>query len=178
MFSPWIFKKRIFGIDINIEFDFYGPIFKTWQKIYEFKLKRIWSNNNGPNFMKFALKHLPNGSFIVFHFDETGNEFMQFMKSGTRIISDIPIWETNVFFNKKKDLMEILKKFGIKKGAIYNIRQGKSNVDLRVDFGNHNAVACGVAIKICEDIFGIKEPNLVNYETYALIQKKSKSRSE
>jgi hypothetical protein len=174
MFSPWIFKKRIFGIDINIEFDFYGPIFKTWQAVYEFRLKRQWNNRkNSTDFMRFALGYLPNGSYIIFYFDETGNEFIQFSKNGIKIILDIPIWETNLFFNKKNDLIEILKKSGIKKGAITNLRDGRNKTELRVDFGNHNAIASKVATEICKEIFGLSEPNLVKYETHALVQKRS-----
>jgi hypothetical protein len=121
--------------------------------------------------MKFALRHLPNGSFIIFDFGETGNEFIQFMKNGTSIITDIPIWETNVFFNKKNDLMEILKKSGIKKDAITNLRDGRNKTELRVDFGNHNVIASKVVEEICKEIFGINEPSLVNYETHRLVPK-------
>lgn len=172
MFSPWIFKKNIFGININIEFDFYGPIFKTWQTVYEFRLKRQWNNRkNSTDFMRFALRYLPNGSFIIFHFDENGNEFIQFSKNGPKIILDLPIWETNIFFNKRKDLIEILKKSDIKKGAIYNLRHGRNKTELRVDFGNHNAIASEVAMEICKEIFGLREPDLVKYETHRLVPK-------
>lgn len=121
--------------------------------------------------MKYALKHLPNGSFVIFYFDETGDKFIQFMKSGIRIVLDIPIWETNMFYDRKKDLMEILKKSGIEKSAIHNLRQGKSKSYINVDFGNNNVIASDVATKICSDIFGVKKPNLVCYETHALVQK-------
>jgi hypothetical protein len=172
MFSPWIFKKKIFGIHLNIEFDFWGSIFGTWQTIYEFRLKRQWDmRRNSSGFMGFALRHLPNQSYIIFFFNESGDEFIQFMKNGTRIVLNVPIWETNVFFNKKKDLMEILKKSGIKKGATSNLKQGKSKTDLKVDFGNHNVIASKVAMAICEEIFGLKVTDLVNYETHRLVPK-------
>lgn len=172
MFSPWIFKKKIFGIDVNIEFDFWGSIFKTWQTIYEFQVKRLWGGcKNSADFMGFALRRLPNQSYIIFFFNETGDEFIQFMKNGTSIILNVPVWETNIFFNKKKDLMEILKKSGIKKDAIDNLRQGKSKTDLKVDFKNHNVIASKVAVAICKEIFGLREPTLVNYETHRLIPK-------
>ncbi len=173
MFSPWIFNKRILGIDFDIEFDFWGSIFKTWQTVYEFRIKRQWNNcKKSTDFMKFALRCLPNQSYLIFFFDETGNEFIQFSKNGIKIILDIPIWETNIFFNKKNDLMEILKKSGIKKSAINNLRYGRNKTELRVDFGNHNAIASEVATEICKEIFGLREPNLVKYETHALVPKR------
>lgn len=171
MFSPWIFKKKIFGIDVNIEFDFWGSIFGTWQKIYEFRLKRIWSNNIGPNFMKYALRYLPNGSFIIFSFNNNGDEFVQFMKAGTSIILDIPVWGTNLFYGKKKELSEIFQKAGIKKRSIHTLKQGRGGSGLRVDFGNHNAKASGVATEICQEIYGIKEPAVIRYETHRLVPK-------
>jgi len=170
VFSPWIFKKRILGIDFNIEFDFWGSIFKTWQVVYEFRLKWWWKNrNNSPDFMRFALRYLPNRSFISFGFDENRNKFIQFMKNGTSIILDIPIWETNDFFNRRNDILEILKKSGIRKGAITNLRDGRNKTELRVDFGNHNAIASEVAMGICKEIFGLREPDLVEYETHRLV---------
>lgn len=41
MFLPWIFKKKIFGVVVDIEFDFWGSIFKTWQTIYQPRMK-VW----------------------------------------------------------------------------------------------------------------------------------------
>jgi hypothetical protein len=172
MFSPWVFKKKIFGINVDIEFDFWGSIFRTWQMVYEFRLKRQWNNcKKSTGFMKFALRYLPNQSYIIFFFDETVNEFIQFTKNGTKIILDIPIWETNVFFNKRNDLMEILKKSGIKKDAITNLRDGRNKTELRVNFGNHNAIASEVATEICREIFGLREPGIISYETHRLVPK-------
>jgi len=170
MFSPWIYKRSIFGIDIDIEFDFWGSIFKTWQTVYEFRLKNLWNNSkNSQDFMKFALRHLPNRSSIIFFFDETEGKFVQFMKNGTNIILDIPVWETNEYFNQNEALMKIFKKTGIKKNAIRDFKQEESRSTLKVDFGNHNAIASRTALEICKTIFEKKNPELINYKTGILV---------
>lgn len=174
---PLFFKKNFFGTDINIEFDFWGSIFKTMQKIYEFKLWIVWRKENYLNpklsfsFVKYALKHLPNGSFVIFDFDTTDDKFVQFANIGGNIIMNIPVWFTNEFYNRKLDLKKILSDSGIKKTSITEEKYGKEKFDIKVSFGNHYVKAAKVTVLICKEIFNINEPCVFDYKTHNLTRK-------
>lgn len=167
-----ILKKNIFGIDFDIEFDILGSIFKTWQKIYEFRLWITWRKENYLNpklssdFLKYALKHLPNGSFVIFDFDTNRKKFIQFANFGGKTIMNIPIWITNEFYNQKPGLQKLLSDSGIKTSVITFEKYGKDKIDMKVDFGNHYGKASEVAVLICKKIYGINEPCIFNYETH------------
>lgn len=172
-----IFKKNVFGIDIDIEFDILGSIFKTWQKVYEFRLWIVWRKENYLNpklssyFLKYALRYLPNGSFVIFDFDTTDEKFVQFANIGGDIVMNIPVWFTNEFYNRKLELKKILSDSGIKKASITEEKYGKEKIDLKVSFGNHFTKAAEVAILICKEIFNINEPCVFDYKTHNLARK-------
>ena len=172
-----IFKKNVLGIDVDIEFDFWGSIFKTWQKVYEFRLWWIWRKEAylkcklSFEFIRYALKHLPNGSFVIFDFDTTDEKFVQFANIGRGIIMNIPVWFTNKFYNRKLDLKKILSDSGIKRASISEEKYGKEKLDIKVSFGNHHVKAAEVAISICKEIYGIYQPCVFDYKTSNLAQK-------
>ena len=172
-----ILKKNVFGVDFDIEFDFLGPIFKTWQKVYEFRLWQIWQKDmylkNGLSFefMKYALKHLPNGSFVIFDFDTTNEKFVQFANFGGNIVMYIPVWTTNRFYSRKADLKKILFDSGIKNAAINERRLDKDKFNLEISFGRRYKKAADSAILICKEIYGIIGPCVFDYKTQNLAQR-------
>lgn len=171
------FKKNILGVDVDIEFDFWDSIDKTIQKIYEFKLWMVWrkniylKNRFSFEFVKYALKQLPNGSFVIFDFDASGVKFVQFANLGEKITLDIPIWITNEFFNHEADLKKIFTNLGIKKASIRKIRIGKEKYDINVSFENHYTKAAKIAFLICNEIYSINEPCVFDYKTSNLVRK-------
>ena len=172
-----ILKKNMLGADVDIEFDILGSIFKTWQKVYEFRLRWIWRKDTylkkrlSFEFIKYALKHLPNGSFVIFDFDTTDEKFVQFANIGGEITLDIPVWYTNKFYNRKAELNKILSDSGVKNSSITEIKENEENFDLKVSFGNHHTKAAKVAILICKKIFDINEPCVFEYKTHNLARK-------
>jgi len=172
-----ILKKNMLGADVDIEFDILGSIFKTWQKVYEFRLRWIWrkdiylKSRLSFDFLKYALKHLPNGSFVIFDFDTTDQKFVQFANLGGNILMNIPVWFTNEFYNRKLELKNILSDSGIKKASITEEKYGKDKLDIKVSFGNHHIKAAEVALLICKEIFGINEPCVFDYKTHNLARK-------
>lgn len=177
MFLPWIFKKRILGIDFNIEFDFWGSIFKTWQKIYSLRLFYYWSHKmtfdskSTLPFIKLALTHLPNGSYIIFFFDSYRNIAVQFMRSGTDVHLVTPVWESNPYEGKGTEISKLIKKSNIEKSAIYRQNYGKGKIDVGINFHENYTKATNFAILITKDLFHFKDPELFEYETNRLVQK-------
>jgi hypothetical protein len=170
-----VYKKNIFGVGVNIESDIINSIFKVLQKIYEFKLWREWKDKIytdtklSSEFIEYALKNLPNRSFIVFTFGTKDEIFVQFMKSGGKIYLDIPMWITNKFYDSKKVILELLKKSGIKSSSVSGVNEGKDKTGIIVCFGIHNIKATEVAVLICKEIYGINEPCVFKYVTDCLI---------
>jgi hypothetical protein len=177
MFSPRIIKKTIFGIDINIEFDFWGSIFRAWQKIYSWRLFYFWSHKMSFRsdstfpFIKFALTHLPNGSFVIFFFDNYRNIAVQFIRSGTDIHLVTPVWEGNEYEGKRPELSKLIKKSNIEKSAIYRQNYGKGKIDVGINFHENYTKAANFAILITKDLFHFKDPVLFEYETNRLVPK-------
>lgn len=178
MFSPWIFKKKIFGIDVNIEFDFWGSIFRTWQKIYEWRLFYYWSHNMSFKsnstfpFIKFALTHLPNGSFVIFFFDDYRKIAVQLMKNGEYVYLVTPVWEGNEYEGKRAELSKLIRKSNIKKSAITRRNYGKGKIDVGINFHRNYSKAANFAILITKELFNFKDPVLFEYETHRLIPKR------
>jgi hypothetical protein len=177
MFSPWIFNKRVFGIDINIEFDFWGSIFRTWQKVYSWRLFYFWSHNMSFKsdstfpFIKFALTHLPNGSFVIFFFDNYRNVGVQFMRSGVDIYLVIPVWEGNEYEGKRPELIKLIKKSNIEGPAIGRRNLGKGKIDVSINFHDHYAKAANFAVLVTKELFNLQDPMLFEYETHRLVPK-------
>lgn len=174
-----IIKKKVFGIDFDIEFDFWGSIFRTWQKIYELWLFYIWkykmtsdSKSTIP-FIKLALTHLPIGSFIVFFFDSYRNIAVQFMRNGTDIYLVVPVWESNPYEGKGTELSKLIKKSNIEESAIYRQDYGKGKIDVSICFHRNCAKAANFALLITKDLFYFKDPELFEYETSRLVQKQN-----
>jgi hypothetical protein len=177
MFSPWIFKKRILGIDVDIEFDFWGSIFKTWQYIYEKRLFYYWSHNMSFKsdstfpFIKFALKHLPNGSFVIFFFDDYRKIAVQFGRSGPDIHLVTPVWEGNEYEGKRKELSKLIKKSRIEKSAIYRKTYGKNKIDVGINFHGNCTKAANFAVLVTKELFNLQDPMLFEYESHRLVPK-------
>jgi hypothetical protein len=170
-----VYKKSLFGVDINIESDIINSIFNVFQKIYEFKLWRYWEDKIYTDsklsfkFIKYALRNLPNGSFVIFTFGRDDDIFVQFMKAGDKIYLDIPMWITNKFFDSKKVIMELLKESGIKNSSVSGVDEGKDKTGINVCFGKHNVKAARVTVSICKEIYGINEPCVFKYDTSRLV---------
>lgn len=176
MIPPFVFRRRIFGIEFNIEFDFFTAIFQTWQFVYEISLKNsIISRQTIFDFMNHALKGLPYGSFIIFNFDKKDKAFIQFAKEGEDIMLLAPIFSNNCYAGKKQKLKKLLVDFKIKKSAIRWVRNDKEDIDLYVNFKRNAARASRFAIHITQDVFGLDKPKFVGYETHRLVRATSQN---
>jgi hypothetical protein len=177
MFLPSIFRKNILGIDFNIEFDFWESIFRTWQYIYERRLFYVWSHKlsfdtkSYQYFVKYALTHLPNGSFIIFFFDSVKNIAVQFMRSGEDIYLVIPVWENNPYEGMEEELSKLEIKSKIIKSSISRKRYGKGRIDVSICFHKSYTKAAGFALSIAKDIFHYDNPRLFEYDTTRLVPK-------
>jgi hypothetical protein len=122
-------------------------------------------------FIKFALTHLPNGSFVIFFFDNYRNIAVQFMRSGTDIHLVTPVWEGNEYEGKRVELSKLIKKSNIKSSVIYRKNYGKGKIDVGINFHGNYAKAANFSILITKELFNFQDPVLFEYETHRLVPK-------
>lgn len=172
MFSPWIFKKKIFGADVVIEFDLIEPIFKILQKNYLNKIKWYWDNREKDSqFVVDALYYLPQRSFVIFFFDKDKELFVQFAKFGDDVLTVFPVWNTNVYADKRKELTKLIKKAGIDKKDVRRSGAGEDRIDVSVRFHCDNVRASEFTFLIVRELFDVKNPKLYSYESHRLVEK-------
>ncbi len=122
-------------------------------------------------FIKFALKHLPNRSFVIFIFDDYRNVGVQFMRSGVDIYLIVPAWKENEYERKSKELSKLIKKSNIEESAIGRRNFGKGKIDVSINFHENYTKAANFAILIIKELFNLQDPVLFEYETHHLVLK-------
>jgi len=80
------------NIDLDIFLDHPLQLFYEWQIERKTARGPMRGSQDSLNFVSYALKHLPNCSFIVFSFDSSENYFVQFGNMGGNIVLDVPFW--------------------------------------------------------------------------------------
>ena len=174
---------ELFGIAYNFDIDTTLPL----QGIYEFRLK-LWLFNKkhldpkqSKDFIYYALRHLPNESFIIFEFDSAEDRFVQFFNTSRNICIDIPIYPGNIYYTKENELIDLLRSMhitrryskkkppGLGKDRFDILHQGEDQKSIRVNFGRIYIGAADATLLIAQEIFGIKEPSLVGYKTDKLV---------
>lgn len=181
----WKLRKIIFGKDVNIDIDVrWLPI----QEIYDFRLRHKWTKkeysdrNVSKDFVRYALRFLPDGFFIIFSFDLHNELFVQYAKLNGNIVVDFPLWNGNSYYGEDKELISLLRSIQLtrkywknrvpklKPYTFVNIREGKNKKEIRASFGKNYINAAKASLLIAEKIFNIKTPGVFRYESGKLIE--------
>jgi hypothetical protein len=172
-------KGNIFGLNYNFDIEARLPR----QEIYDLRLRLKWGRESHFNhqtskiFIWYALKHLPNNSYIIFYFDNSKDHFVQFCKLGGSIVLDLPLWPDNPYYEQEKNLLQFLRDMHFQR--IYSkpdsrvfqqdrfdiIRHSKGKKFIRANFGKIYIRAAVGALLIGETIFGIDNPDVSHYES-------------
>lgn len=179
----WNLKLKLLGRKINLEIDSSRP---GVQKIYNFRIGRKWRGSEycdrrlSRDFMIYALTHLPNGSFIVFSFDKSGYLFVQFANLNGNVVADFPLWDSNCYYDKEKEIVACLKSMDFRrrywnKGVTQvfppyyqaiNQRSGKKAII--ADFGKNYSLAAEATILIARKLLRIETPRIFNFSSARL----------
>lgn len=178
----WKVQRNIFGISFDLDIDFELPL----QKIYSLRLKFDWfwyskfKRSKSKDFVHNALRNLPEGSFIVFSFDEEADSFVQLANMGGSIVMDIPLWATNNYFGRDEEVVKLLRSMHFvrssrkstrlfKKDHFDIISDDQNHEEIRASFGGIFTKAANATLRIAEEIFGINTPTITYYVTDKLM---------
>ena len=170
---------------MNFEVELYSWL--PFQGIYNLWLWLHWftSGHEGlkaQGFIRFALRFLPQGSFIVFCFDKKTDQFVQLENSREEIVMNIPIWNTNAYYGKDSEILKVLKSQNLvrqySKNEYFRPKTNsfallpdwnEHNKQIKVNFGDDYIKASQVAFEIAEKVFKRSNPNLHKYVSDRLV---------
>jgi hypothetical protein len=171
-------RLNILGLNLELELTAWLPL----QVIYDLCLRLRWAwtrradTKKSQEFIKYALRNLPNNSFIVFSFDRQSDVFVQLGNMGGNIVMDLPIWTTNAYYGKAEKIVRLLKSQKLTRQYSKNESfkpKTKSfallpdwnvhNKQIKVNFGDDYGKAAEIAVLIAEKVFQIKNPILRKY---------------
>ena len=129
-------------------------------------------------FIEYALKNLPEQTYIIFTFDWSEQCFVQFGNDYGEIFLDLPFWETNSYKDQEKNILKLLRKKGFvrrywkrfrgKNGNYVFYNQpvaGNRGKVLKIEFGRDFKKATEVALAIVEKAFYLQYPRLTSYQS-------------